>query len=224
MSTYPQIDDKLILFGQFGANHVASINWGPGINNTERHHFLTLGYQRSLEILLEKALNITDGNYFEMDLLISPIIFSLRHFIELSLKDTIRTFNIALRINKSDEIGFNRTHDLMELFSDIKTILSTYKSRFDLDMSEEELTQNLFATENILKELNNYDQYSFSFRYPFKSDSKSSGKIHESLPPMNIDLVNLKEVSTRLIAILGYLNSEADRFETKVWLKEKGVK
>ncbi|OIQ95134.1 hypothetical protein GALL_228310 [mine drainage metagenome] len=223
MAKYPQINDKLLLFGKFGANHVASINWGPGINNTERHHFLILGYQKALEILLDKSLNITNGNYFEMDLLVSPIIFSLRHFIELSLKDTIRNFNIALKINSPDEIGFKQTHDLNELFNDLKKILSTYKSRFSMDMSEEELMQNLLATENILKELNNYDQYSFSFRYPFKRESKSSGKIQESLPPMNIDLKNLKEVSTRLIAILDYLSTEADKFETKVWLKEQGV-
>lgn len=224
METYPQLEDKLLLFGQFGAEHIASINWSAGLNNTQSLHFLIIGYKRALEILIDKALNISDGNFVEMDFLVNPIIFCLRHFIELSLKDATRTFNIALKINNPDEIGFNQTHDLLVLFKDLRIIFEKYNSRITPDIAEEDLKNKLDITENILKELNSFDQYSFSFRYPFKKTSKSSGKLQESVPPINVDLKNLKEVSNRLITMLDYLSSEADRFETKEWLRlERGV-
>ncbi len=224
MEKYPEKEDKLLLFGQFGAENTASINWSPGLNNSQSLHFLIIGYKKSLEILLDKSLNIVNGNYVEMDFLVNPIIFCLRHFIELSLKDTIRTFNIALKINNPDEVGFTQTHDLLILYAELRNILSTYKLRIDLDLPEKELLQNLDATENILNELSDYDQYSFSFRYPFKKVSSSSAKIRETIPPITIDLTNLKEVSNKLIAMLEYLSSEADRFETKEWLRlVKGI-
>ena len=47
----------------------------------------------------------------------------LRHFVELTLKDTIRKFKLALRMINSNQLGLETTHDIFRLFEIVEGLL-----------------------------------------------------------------------------------------------------
>lgn len=216
--THPTPYDKLII-GKFGQDLVATINWAKGINNDHTLAFLIIGYKQSYKILLDEALKVPAEKPVDMDFLINPILFCLRHYVELSLKDTIRTLNIALQLIKVDEVGFPQTHDIKDLFSNLQEIFLTHKVKFNAETITDDFFIQQKVTENIIKELSSYDQFSFSFRYPFKKSTKETEKIKDSISETSIDLKNLKEVGEKLIFTLEQLNSEANFFENSEYMR-----
>lgn len=215
---HPEQNDKLIL-GKFGNEKVATINWAKSVNNDHTLAFLTIGYKKSFEILMEESLKVPENYPVDIDFLINPVLFCLRHYVELVLKDTTRTFNIALQISKPDEIGFTQTHDILNLFGNLKQMFSTHRSRLNKKFFSDEFFNQLDITENLIKELSIYDQFSFAFRYPFKKTSKINEKVKDIIPEVSIDLINLKEIANKLIFTLEELKAESDAFETVEWLR-----
>ena len=213
MQTLPQITDKLFK-GKFADRQVATINWMKGLNNDYNFGFLISGYKLAYETLIEQAIQISDEEIIEKDYLINPILYCLRHFIELICKDTIRKFNMAFQKTNTDEIGFEQTHDNSVLFKKIVDIFEKYKPEYTLEIRTDNFKTELLATSQIIDELNSYDQYSFSFRYLYKRANDLNDKIKETITETSVDLNNLKAIAEKLVFMLSCLNSEASAFRS----------
>lgn len=98
----------------------------------------------------------------EKDSLIFPIIFLYRQHIELSLKGIIRELDLKLKFNRKDKI-LDR-HHLLDLWDASD---KCYNDFIQINSISLVFTNSSTAKERgIVKEFNNIDNQSFSFRYP----------------------------------------------------------
>lgn len=125
------------------------------------------------------ALNLIDSALEEKefrDYHIYPIVFLIRHYLELRLKELIIGINYCKDQNKQ----FTKTHDIQHLWSEFK------KSYSDLG---ENINDNRFKViDNLIKEMSSVDPMSEKFRYPDNSKHKFN----------YLNLNNLKETFIRV--------------------------
>lgn len=116
------------------------------------------GYGRVIDIL---ESNIFDyRNDEDLDFLIYPYCFSIRHYIELKLKEIIVEGNKTKKV--SNKINIKNTHSLLQLLKNSEKILSQiYGPRFT------GVSNNI---EDFIRELHDLDASSQSFRYPVNKE------------------------------------------------------
>ncbi len=133
-----------------------------------------VGYKRAADLLVEHVLD-TNSN---QDILIYPIAFLYRHYLELRMKDIIKDGNLLL-----DSINsYPKDHGINNLWDSCKVIIK------QLDQKNS-LADELEAIDDIIKEFSKIDPTSMAFRYP--TDKKDN----PSLPGIrHINLGNLKYV------------------------------
>lgn len=215
----PNKDDVLFL-GTFGNEGVATINWTVGLNNDTPFHFLMEGYKIAFLELIKNLTEQSKEDLIIMDFKAYPILFCLRHYIELSLKDTIRKYKMGLKKSAPDEVGFNTTHEIEPLFHEMKKFLLTIPPQYTGEIMSNDFHENLTATENLIKELTYYDKQSFAFRYPYEK-RKENQKIELLLPQLSVDINNLFVIGEKIIFILSCINMEAETFCFEEQLKNK---
>lgn len=217
------LNDRLFI-GNFGEKQVATINWMKGLNNDYNFSFLIDGYKLAFLTLIEQAIKLPEDEIVQRDYFINPILFCLRHYIELICKDTIRKFNMGQQKTNADEIGFDQTHDISILFKMVKNIFEKHQPCHTGEIISAGFLTQLTATEKIVGELCVYDPLSFSFRYPYKKTKSVTDKLKDIIPETSIDLNNLKSTADKLILMLECLNSEASAFRTAEQLRiEYGI-
>lgn len=154
-----------------------------------------VGYKRAGEMLVEAVVKSRK----DYDLLVFPIVFVYRQYLELRLKQLIRDSKRLL----DDISGFPTTHKIAELWEMCRPLLN-----------QEELyvgDQVLDAIEELITEFADVDEDSYAFRYP--TDTKNN----PSLPDLSyVNLLNLAEVIKKMAHFL-----EALSWQLSVILEQK---
>ena len=161
--------------------HNACLNYMP--NDWEAY---ILGYKRAGDILVENVKETRS----DQDVLVYPIVFLYRQYIELRLKQLIQSGKELL----DKEPKFPKKHELDILWNEFRPILSKVESstrKIDLDAMGELMSQ--FCT---------IDPTSVAFRYPV---TKDGGKVLSS----DIRLINLRHLSDTMEKIAFYFDSAA---------------
>jgi len=195
------INDKLFLDGDKSTGYsYTSINCVKGHLNENGLFFIIEGYRETTNLLLEKLVDNKPEDWLKIDSLIFPLLFNFRHYLEIIIKDTIRYYRLYNKEIFSNEIGFLKEHSLTELWK----VLSPYlKSNYENEVS---MDTDSKAIENLLIEFDSIDKGSFSFRYPFNSNSKINGEIVFSVGAMTIDLNNLASTIKKMISYFEGIN------------------
>ncbi len=137
----------------------ADIGW---MNN--KSPFYNEGYKAAAR---ELTIDYADRPVDEKDSLVFPIIFLYRQYVELTLKDLLRELDNKLGYTREDKILVQ--HKLLPLWD------ATIK-QYDSFIKTENITLIFASTSNkeriIVKQFNQIDEDSFSFRYA--SDKKGN--------------------------------------------------
>ena len=111
------------------------------------------------------------------------VLFLYRHYLELRLKQLFITCG-------GDLEKVNSEHSLLKLWEVFFKQYEVFCKEYNLDSEEssEESLKDIKAVEKIIAQFNNIDENSQIFRYP----TDRNGRV--KLPPMQIDMVRLKEM------------------------------
>ena len=169
------------------------INRGTIINEA---HFPDSYFYTSM--LLITMMQITNSNSIR-DGLIYPALFSYRHYLELTLKETLNLFENSGHL--SEEVIL-REHSIQKLWNKIKS--------FPLvdDGPEIEIVQNL------LFEFNRIDPNGELFRYPYEI-GKDGYKLTSSLPSGLFEIRTLKETMIKVYHFLDGINTLAYEYSNR---------
>ncbi len=107
------------------------------------------GYKKAADLMIEAST----GDRYTRDILVFPIIFSYRQYIELSLKYHLATYGPRVRIEPNW-----RSHDLEELWAAFMGMLELYGT-VDPDEADPVVAE-------IILEFANIDPASYAYRYP----------------------------------------------------------
>jgi hypothetical protein len=150
---------------------------GPGFCLNARSDWgaLAFGFKRAADILVSEQLLIFHGG----DYTVHAIVYLYRHHLELTLKEIIIKGNALL----DPPVEFKLDHSIGKLWTACKLILE----RLDIGLEND---PELTPLENSIRQLDEVDPTSESFRYPF---TKSGAP---TLPPAleSIDIENLRRV------------------------------
>ena len=139
------------------------------------------------------------------DGLIYPALFSFRHYLELTMKDSLNYFSLhSSHVAKEVQ---DRDHNLKNLW---KALLPHIGTGEVVDIMQK-----------LIYEVNNIDPTSETFRYPYEIDENSNKRLpHIDQTRLN-DVVKLKSVMLKMYRFLDGINSLAYDFEPQ-WLTHKG--
>ncbi len=142
------------------------------------------GYAEGFKRLADLGVRYIEQTGHEQDFLVYPIVFSYRHYVELSLKQIIR----AARKLLDEPGGVPPSHDLDALWNTAEPLLK------QIEPEGAETYRNVRAC---LARFNELDPKSDSFRYPVRSNGDAS------LPGVkNLDLGQVRDVVERLSGFL----------------------
>jgi hypothetical protein len=139
------------------------------------------GYKEAADIIVN---HVNEEKSFQ-DILVFPVIFLYRHYIELILKDIIRDGYNLLGENKD----FPQHHKIKELWIETRKILE----KIIIDCPKTDLD----AVEEIIIQFSEKDPLSMVFRYPF--DKKGNKSIDDL---KNVNLRHLAEIIDGLHSFL----------------------
>lgn len=173
MDNFPRNTDSLFIPNKT----FSDVKIDTGIN---KFFYFSESYRIAAEKLFDKIKNPDYENHF----LIAPAIYLCRHYIELRLKELISGINYT----KDEKYSFPDGHNLENLWN-------TYKSALvDADPSIVPNSNDLKNIERLIKEFNNIDSSSMSFRYPVEKD-----KTTDTLSNLNsFDMNNFMTVMERI--------------------------
>ena len=175
-------NDRLFVIS--GNLHDSYINRGVALNEC---HFPD-AYMNTAFLLLT-MIEWTNTNSIR-DGLIFPALFSFRHYLELTMKDSLNRFEN----NVLDEYVIKREHNLCKLW----TKLSAYVGEGE----EKNIIHNL------LFELNRFDINGELFRYPYEI-GENWEKLSSSLPSNLYDIKKLKTTMLKMFRFMEEINTLA---------------
>ena len=120
---------------------------------------MTDGYKAAADLMVEKARDDRPTR----DILVFPIIFNYRQFLELSLKYQLANFGPAVGIKENW-----KSHDLAKLWSEFLAMLECYGTEDP-------------AVGEIILEFSKVDPESYSFRYPVDRNGDPVPVAHSDL-------------------------------------------
>lgn len=149
-------------------------------------------------IILLQIIIMTNNNGIR-DGLIYPALFSFRHYLELTMKDSLNHFNNLHSSHVVKEVQ-DRDHNLKNLW---KALLPHIGPGEDMDIMQK-----------LIYEVNNIDPTSEIFRYPYEIDDNGNKRLpHIDQTRLN-DVVKLKRVMLKMYRFMDGIN----------WLAHEGVK
>jgi hypothetical protein len=135
------------------------------------------GYKRAGDLLVECVKTA----HRDQDILVFPIVFLYRQYIELRLKELIKDGNLLFNIPEK----FPKHHKIDELWKRARKILER--------VWPEGAAEDLDAVEECIQQFSEKDPFSMAFRYPVDKDGNPS---LSSL--RHINLRNLSEIVDRI--------------------------
>ncbi|MBI4302567.1 MAG: hypothetical protein HY664_08170 [Chloroflexi bacterium] len=187
---WPQKDDQLFKSGEDWQNnaclqpYLTDVTWDLAAR----------GYKDAADIMIEQISNIAAGKggiVTGIDVLVYPIVFLYRHYLELRLKSIIKYGNELLDIPEE----FPKLHKLDKLWRRCRGILKK--------VQPEDSVEVIDAVEKCICEFSKIDPESMAFRY--STDRDGSSTLPENL--IHINLRNLSEVMAR---IANYLDDSSN--------------
>lgn len=133
------------------------------------------------------------ADYQDKDLLVFPIIFNYRHYIELSLKSLIADYGPVVGVDANW-----KTHDLLVLWQTLKDVFDLY------GIDDPDGTDSIVTS--MIDEFAKVDPGSFSFRYPRDRNGNQIPMAHNE-----VDLAAMADAMKALEGFFsgcdGYLDS-----------------
>lgn len=130
------------------------------------------GYKKLADIGVE---HIAEAHW-DVDLLVYPIVYCHRHYLELRFKELIRTASQLLDQN----LVSPNVHDLRQLWSTVRPLLETI-------WPGEQTKADLDAINDLVEQFSKIDPRSYAFRYPIDTYG------NRSLP--GLQYINVRQVS-----------------------------
>jgi hypothetical protein len=163
-------------------------------------------FAKGYEITLLMLCNDINENMDKRDYLINPLLFNLRHYLELIMKAIIENLRNSLLVfdikrNEANSYLCMDEHKLLPLWDLMIKLLGQLK--------EHNKDDSLTATKNLIKELQETDPNGENFRYPF-GKNKNNNKTLDY-----IDVVHLIECGKKLINILDSLFLQSKLLKAK---------
>lgn len=177
---WPQKGDQLFIVGDDWW-HNACLNF-----MSDKWELYVIGYRTAADILVDYVKQ-THG---DQDFLVFPIVFLYRQYLELRLKDLIRTGNPLL----DEPPDFPKKHELNKLWEICRPILEKLEPQVP--------SQDLEAIKEAIAKFCTIDPSSESFRYPFRR------KGGHSLPP-DLRYINLRNLAEIMEKIANFLDGAA---------------
>lgn len=177
------MDNPLFSSGDDWQNN-ARINFSPA----PRRLYID-GYKRATDILVQNILETA----IDQDVLVYPIGFLYRQYIELQLKDLIRESRILL----GEGNNFPESHDIKNLWELTKQLLKKIITRIDKAADEYITKADLAKIDDVISSFAEIDPSSFAFRYP--EDRNGNNTMH-GLSHINIRKLaeHINELAERL--------------------------
>lgn len=136
------------------------------------------GYQTGAIKLIDLALAAQFQG--EKDQMIYPIVFLMRHYIELRLKELSQALNFCLEHHTDFPTGHN-----------LKFLWRHFKEKY-VQVGEDITSPSFQNMERLINELHDFDPISMSFRYPVDK----TGNKTQTLKTLN--LINLRDTFIRM--------------------------
>lgn len=171
--------DKLL----FPSNNLYDTCLNRGISLNECH--LPEAYMNTAFLLLT-MIELTNTNSIR-DGLIFPAFFSFRHYLELTMKDSINRFEH----NGLDELIIQREHNLCKLWTKLSKHIPAGEDK------------NI--VQNLLFEMNRIDPNGELFRYPYEI-GKNGAKLRNSLPSGLFEVKRLKTTMLKFYRFMDGIN------------------
>ncbi len=140
--------------------HANNINYNAcvGFNGNYDIDTYALGYLETVNVLLESTIK----GETTLDAIIYPVVYSARHYIELTLKHQIAGLT---HINRIVDANFNSRflaiHEISELWKEFK-LISKLDSRY---------SELVLRAEEYINDFSEIDDNGETFRYPFSNDN-----------------------------------------------------
>jgi len=163
----------------------ADIGW-----MSSKSPFYNSGYLLAAEELV-KGFDERPTN--EKDSLVFPIVFLYRQHIELTLKDIIGT--IDRKLSETEKRKALERHKLLNLWDLAITQYETFISNRNISLV---FTEKIKKERDIVKQFNQTDEDSFSFR--FATDKKGKNLLE------GIDYISIKNFREQIALVLSYLD------------------
>jgi len=181
-------------------NAVVGAYWDGDLSYAYRQGFmqatLALLAAASTECYIDPQTD--ESNVVFLDALVYPICFNARHFIELFLKDSIRSVS-ALEGNVN-QVGVMKTHDLAKLWTVFVDVVARDSRLVELGMPLEE----------VLKDISDVDRTGMAFRYPhdLKKNVLLPSIEHINLGVLGERLKNLFKQAEKFSLCVDFLEQE----------------
>lgn len=185
MYEFPKADDKLFSHDLPDWTNNAVLNY-----NFKQFPPYADGYRMAAEALIAECTQRDGTN----DILIYPIVFNFRQYIELRLKEII----IGLNYCNGSHDHFPKTHRIDILWEHFKKLYNEYK--------EHKNTEDFMNAENVINQFFEVDPQSMAFRYPVDKEG------NPSLSITHINIRNFGEVMTRLANFLDALSDQTAHY------------
>lgn len=182
---FPTVKDQLFRNDQDDWTNNAVLNYFAG-----KFPAYADGYKAGAQALIRQC-TLEDGIN---DILIYPIVFLYRQFIELRLKDIIK----SLFFCNGKQTGLHKTHKIDLLWDQFKTEYQALGESID-----DEVFSN---AERLILEFVNVDPISMAFRYPIDNEG------NQSLSLDHINIRNFGEVMDRLANFLDALSDQISHY------------
>lgn len=153
----------------------------------------TTGYKEAADALVNMVLEKSE----RQDVLVYPICFLYRHYIELSLKEIISSGQCLL----GGDTGFPQHHKISNLYGEAKKIIKKVFSSLSYH-------PDLSFIDHVISEYAQIDPQSISFRYPRDKDGKNmlEGIIHINLRHLSENIKRFgEEIDSISMAMPEYL-------------------
>ena len=157
----------------------------------------------------EKSFNILYDANEAIDTIALPMLYSLRHYLELMLKANIEYFH---EFSELDDMVDSGEHKLFPLAHAFEKHWKKVIEKFNIEIDDAEYFKDLHK---LLEIINLLDKNSMGFRYAYskKTDHKDSEKHFEWMK--QIDVFKIKNLFDKVTPLLNY---SIDVFDDKTGL------
>ncbi len=154
------------------------------------------GHLFCYEQAVERLFASIDNNVDPIDVIAPPLLFLMRHSMELGYKFTLWELH-EMNEDEYDPKGYNH-HDLEKLHRKMREQHQKAVEKFGLPQSHVDNFEEYCAkTESCLRQFTLLDSGSFNFRYPIDTQGKPN-----FAPDRTIDLVELKRLYNDAMVLL----------------------
>ena len=169
---------KLFASAHDGQNN-AVVNYSP-----ERWYMYATGYREAADQLVEQAITV----HHHLDVLVYPIVFLYRQYLELRLKEIILQGNLLL----DHHVSVPATHELDALWVSAQRVVKEVWPNADD-------REGLEGIDAVVQELAAVDPQSMAFRYPVDKKTRKP-LIRPSIT--HINLRNFRDVLREVSSLL----------------------